>query len=519
MQHGNAQTRRQLAGLFKPFGGVCLSLLIAGCAGGLRPVETPDEFTPAPSAAAQWQDLEAVRQDNWFHVLNRGEEAADWRLRAIDSAVDSIDLQTFIWDLDSVGHQIRDHLLAAGERGVFVRVLVDDSFVLDADEELLAIDQHENIELKVYNPYQRRSSHVALRQILNLAEFHRLDHRMHNKVMVVDNRVAVVGGRNLADHYFGYHPENNFRDMELVAGGPIVQKMANGFDTYWNDNWALPVTSVMEQRSWPGAPQPASAGAGEEGDAPIRHREISAAERLDAWKQLAVTAHSGKARLLLDRPPEDNPASEGEAPVQVGEQLIQAIDDAREEVWLVSAYLIPTAELEAAIQRAEARGVQVRILTNSINSNNHVTAHSAYRKHVHQLVSMGADVHELRDDAADRYLYIESPVDSKALCLHAKVMILDRDKVFIGSANLDPRSMSINTEMGLLIESASLNEELRAALAPDFSERNAWHLQLRDDGRMTWVSGDQVLDHQPAHSFMRRIEDWFFTLLPLEDEM
>ena len=126
-------------------------LVLHGCAGGLQPVETPDEFTPPPSQAAQWEELDSIRQDDWFHVLNVGSEAFDWRLRAIDSAADSIDLQTFIWELDSVGHQIRDHLLAAAERGVFVRVLVDDSFVLDADQELLDIDSHANIELKVFN--------------------------------------------------------------------------------------------------------------------------------------------------------------------------------------------------------------------------------------------------------------------------------------------------------------------------------------------------------------------------------
>ena len=217
------------------------ALLLSGCAGGLQPVESPVELTPRPSVASQWQELEAIRPDDWFHVLNVGSEAFDWRLRAIDSAVDSIDLQTFIWELDAVGHQVREHLLAAAARGAFVRVLVDDSFVLDADQELLDIDRHENIELKVFNPYKRRSSAAALRQVLNAGEFHRLDHRMHNKVMVVDNRVAIVGGRNIATHYFGYHPRDNFRDMELVAGGRVVQELAVGFDAYWNDPWSFPV--------------------------------------------------------------------------------------------------------------------------------------------------------------------------------------------------------------------------------------------------------------------------------------
>ena len=464
----------------------------------------------------QWQTLNAVRQDDWFHLLNTGSDALDWRLRAIDSAEDSIDLQTFIWDLDGSGGAIKQHLLDAAARGVFVRVLVDDSFILDADQELLDIDQHQNIELKVFNPYKRRSSHAAMREVLNLGEFHRLDHRMHNKVMVIDNQVAVLGGRNLADHYFGYDESDNFRDMEVVAGGPIVHQLADGFDLYWNDGWSFPVSTVMEVRAGPGSPQKVKQSATL---LPEAHREESAQERMAAWIQLAKSAHSGTARLLLDDPPEDNPAADGQAPVQVAEQLVREIDASRQEIWLVSAYLIPTPEIEAAIQRAEERGVEVRILTNSINSNNHITAHSAYRKHIRTLLEIGAEMHEVRFDAEDRDLYIESPVDNKTLCLHAKVLLFDSNRVFIGSANLDPRSMHINTEMGLMIESESLNANVREALEPDFSPRNAWQLQLREDGRVVWVSDKETLDHQPTHSFMRRIEDWFFSLLPIENEM
>jgi putative cardiolipin synthase len=495
---------------------LALTAFLSGCAGTLKPVETPVEVTPPPADAPLWEELADLRQDDWFYLLNIGSEALDWRLRAIDSAVDSIDLQTFIWDLDGAGDEIRKHLLDAAERGVFVRVLVDDSFILDADQALLDIDQHPGIELKVFNPYKRRSSQVALRNTLNLGEFHRLDHRMHNKVMVIDNQVAVIGGRNLADEYFGFNPSDNFRDMEIITGGSIVQELANGYDQYWNDEWSFPVATIMAQRSGPGTPEPVDLNTALSTGA---HLEQSAQERRDNWLQMVNSAHTGSARLLLDAPPTDNPADASQAPIQVGQQLVKEIDKARRDIWLISAYLIPTAELEAAIQRAEDRGVQVRILTNSISSNNHLTAHSAYRKHVERLVKMGVDVHEVRAYAKDRDVYIESPVEDKSLCLHAKVLIFDSGRVFIGSANLDPRSMRINTEMGLLIESPALNEQLRAVLEPDFSLRNAWHLKLNKAGHMSWVSDDEVMSHQPTHSFMRRIEDWFLTLLPIEDEM
>jgi len=498
---------------------VVFAALFAGCAGTLQPVESPLEITPPPSDSVQWKALSEVRQDDWFHVLNVGSEALDWRLRAIDSALDSIDMQTFIWDLDGSGGLVKDHLLAAADRGVFVRVLVDDSFILNADQELLDIDQHAHIELKVFNPYKRRSSHAALREVLNLGEFHRLDHRMHNKVMVIDNQVAVLGGRNIADHYFGYDENDNFRDMEVVVGGTVTQELAAGFDAYWNNIWSFPVPAIMEQRAGSKASEEAPAADSRVTKTVYLHREESPDERLIAWKQLAGSAHAGMARLLLDKPPSENPAELNDAPVQLGDELIHEIDSATSEVWLISAYLIPTDELESAIRRAEDRGVQGRILTNSIGSNNHLAAHSAYRKHVSRLLEMGVDVHELREDAEDRDLYITSPVEDKSLCLHAKVLIFDHDRVFVGSANLDPRSLRINTEMGLLIESESLNRELREVLEPDFSLANAWQLRMDQDGKVSWVSNQETVNHQPTHSFMRRIEDWFLTRLPIEDEM
>ena len=516
LHHSRASKSRSFRWLLRIIFPMVLAGFLSGCAGALQPVPSPDEFTPPPSSATQWSKLQEVRRDNWFHLLNTGSEALDWRLRAIDSAADSIDLQTFIWDLDGSGELVRDHLLAAAARGVFVRVLVDDSFIMDADEELLDIDQHAHIELKVFNPYKRRSNSAGLRQLLNMGEFHRLDHRMHNKVMVVDNRVAVMGGRNIADHYFGFDESDNFRDMELVAGGAIVQELADGFDSYWNNTWSFPVRAIMEQRSgFVPTISPATTSVADD----YSHEELNPEELFEDWESLARSAHSGTPRLFLDEPPPEDPADPDEAPVQVAQELIREIDDSNEEIWLVSAYLIPTQELEAAIQRATARGVKVRILTNSINSNNHLTAHSAYRKHIEQLLIDGAEVHELRADAADRDLYIESPVGDKSLCLHAKLIVLDHDRVFIGSANLDPRSLNINTEMGLLIASESLNSALREFVEPDFELENAWQLSLGRDGKVRWQSDTEVLDHQPTHSFMRRIEDWFLTLLPIEDEM
>ena len=492
-----------------------IAVLTAACA-PLQPVDLPPEYTPAPTSAALWTTLAEERPGDWFVLLNDGPTALDWRLRAIDSATESIDLQTFLWTVDTVGALVLDHLVAAAERGVKVKLLVDDSFLLGEDDIQLELAQHPNVEYRVYNPYKRRADSFATRQALNLAEFHRLDHRMHNKAMIVDNRVAIVGGRNLADEYLGLHAVANFRDLEVLVGGPLVLDVSAEFDGYWNDRWAVPIESLSHVKHT--AADLDAARKVREANLHI-HAEQTDAERLAAWRELAGNAVDGKATLFADKPPEENPAEASEAPVQVANALMTMIDAASEEVLIVSAYLIPTPELEGAVERAVRRGVRIRMLTNSIRSNNHLTAHSAYRNHIRELLDSGAELHEVRIDADDRHIYMLSPIEEKQLALHAKALVIDNDKVFIGSANLDPRSLRINTEMGFLIESVALNAEVRNAVAPDFSTSNSWQLQFDEQGQVVWVSHDVTLTSQPAGSILQRIEDWFFAHLPLEDEL
>ena len=492
-----------------------LAIVLVGCA-GLAPVDLPNEQTPPPSQALVWGALNADHQDDWFSLLNNGPEALAWRLRAIDTATASIDLQTFLWTFDSTGSLVLDRLIAAADRGVRVKLLIDDTFLAGQDASLLELHHHPNIQYRVFNPFKRRANGGATRWALNLAEFHRLDHRMHNKAIIVDNRVAIVGGRNLADEYFGLHGAANFRDMELLVGGPIVKQLARTFDDYWNDNWSIPIdrlshvtTSQADLVRIRHGIDPQIAVYGPE----------SESRRLQYWRELIAGSRRGSAELLADRPPRDNPARPDEAPTQVAEKIVEIFEKARDEVVIVSAYLIPTERLESVVGRAIDRGVGVRILTNSISSNNHVTAHSAYRNHIHSLLREGAELHEVKSDAEDRHLYMLSPVETKALGLHAKALIIDDDKVFIGSANLDPRSLRINTEMGLMVESPELNADIRNAIRPDFDTANAWRLEFDKDGRTVWVSDDGRLVVQPATSFMQRIEDWFFSHLPLESEL
>jgi putative cardiolipin synthase len=490
------------------------ALLVAGCS-TLQPLDLPDEYSAPPADSQLWSRLDAVRSDDWLHLLNTGREAIDWRLRLIDSATRSLDLQTFLWKDDATGRTVLRHIFEAADRGVRVRILLDDTFTATHDDALLDIDRHPNVEFRIYNPFARRSSSTVVRQLLNLGDFSRVDHRMHNKVMIADNRAAIVGGRNLADEYFGNHDVANFRDLEVLTSGPAIQALSRQFDDYWNSHWSFPVDRVVDAEPTM-SPERYEAWILETASQLL---DEDTAVREQAWLQTARAAVAGEVLVYADRPATGNPDAPQELPTQLSEEMIAWIEAADEELILVSAYLIPTAVLEQAIEQAENRGVRVRILTNSLRSNNHVAAHSAYRHHLGRLVNHGAEVHEVRVFAKDRALYMEQPVAEKHLGLHSKLLLIDNDLSFIGSANLDPRSLRINTEMGLLIRSTEFNKLVREVIALDFHQRNAWHLQQQADGSLLWVADDAVLQDQPAESALQRLEDWFLGILPIDNEM
>ena len=493
-----------------------IGLLCAGCA-KWAPYEH-DQIVKAlpPAEAPLWSDLHATQPGDWLQILNTGKQSLDWRLRSIDSATRSIDLQTFLWHDDKAGLAILRNLVAAADRGVRVRLLVDDSFTVSHAEEIRDVDHHPNIEYRIYNPFHHRPDSIVMRQLLNLTEFHRVDHRMHNKSLIIDNRVAVIGGRNLGDEYFGSHEESNFRDMDLLCGGPHVEDLSNLFDQFWNNRWSVDEEVLLgkprEKRSH------AEFDAWLEANGELRVDE-STAQRRRSWREIATRAIPASFEVVADVPAPHDPALLGEFPNQLSGRLIKLLDGAEREIILVTAYLIPTKELEEAVERAEKRGVQVRMLTNSIRSNNHLAAHSFYRKHLHTLVRHGADVHEVRALAKDRRVYMETPVDAKQLGLHAKFILVDDNLAYVGSANLDPRSLNLNTEMGLVIRSTEFNRRLRELIAIDFHPRNAWHLKMRDDGNLNWVGDDITLDKQPAASRWQRLEDWFLGLIPAEGEL
>lgn len=490
-----------------------LLLLLAACAGPLQRSVQGDEPAMAKSSDAFWQHIESGTRHDWFYLLNEGEEAMRWRLRMIDSAHHSIDMETFLWSADTAGSRVVNHLLAAADRGVKVRLLVDDSFTVHADLALLSLDAHPNVALRVYNPYRERGGGVVGRTLFNLDDFHRVNHRLHNKTLIVDGWAVLVGGRNMANEYFGLDDLYNFRDMELLAMGNSVAQAGAHFAAFWNSDWTFPATDVF------GSPP-----AGED-LAALRARlwqdrgepDMESERQLEAaWRELASSAEAGGAAFVADEPLLKTAT---QAPTQLGDYIVEQIASAQREVILVSAYFVPTERLATLIESTIARGVRVRVLTNSMRSNNHLPAHAAYHGYVRRLVEAGVELYELRVDAEDRNLYMRGPVEDKKLGLHAKFMLLDDDRVMVGSSNLDPRSLKLNTEVGLMVTSPELNRALRAAIAVDFLPRNAWSVQLDEAQRLVWVNDSERLYHPPAESTFQQLEDWFLGLLPIDAEM
>ncbi len=498
--------------LLKLFAAAVIAAGLGACATVEPERDRPEESALAPVPVSAWPALEGIAERDVMVPLNDGEVALHWRLRALQAATRSIDLQTFIWEDDKVGTALVTEVLAAADRGVQVRVILDDSFLAHADAMLHALSEHPNIRHRIYNPLAVRYGGGALREIENLSDFDRINHRMHNKLLIVDGRVAIVGGRNQADEYFGLKEHHNFRDMEVILQGPFLAELSRVFDLYWNDPWTIPIEDLTE------------------GDANLdlaAERQLLAESTLrvaspkpattDEWAALFAVGFPGTLKLIVDTPPDRHP--DEDQPVQLADSLLARIDLTESDLLLVSAYFIPTEPLTDALRRATERGVRVRVLTNSLGSNNHVTAHASYAHHRPELLRAGVELYELRADATDRARYIFSAAEDSALGLHAKFAFFDDCCLFVGSSNLDPRSLRINTEVGALVDSPELNRQIRDLFAVDLLPRNAWRVKLSDDGNVVWEGEESIVFDAPPASFFMRVESWFFGLLPIESQM
>jgi putative cardiolipin synthase len=456
------------------------------------------------------------------------------RLELIEAAEAALDLQYYIFRGDESGTLIADALLRAADRGVRVRVLVDDGESISGDEKIFAMSAHPLIEIRVFNPFDYRGHIRIIRAADFLLHKHRLDHRMHNKLMVVDNALALIGGRNIGDQYFQIDPDSQFGDDDLAVYGPMVQRLSTVFDEFWNSPLAIPVAALDRKHSSPNALSSFRAAVA---DAKQQSRfQSDLRRRVATGEPLAgiISGHSpltwATAELVYDSPGKGN-LFEGAAP---GKPVYPAVEsrarDVHDELLMVTPYFVPPPAEVALLKSERDRKVRVRLLTNSLETAPDVMAHAGYTHYRRTLLEDGVEIHEIR-------ALPESPRGTgqpKSISrhgnygLHAKLYVFDRRSLFVGSMNFDQRSKRLNTEVGLIIEST----EMAATSANRFESltglKNAYSVALsgqegdrrrhfvwktEHDGRIMEFSSE------PARSEWQRIKMKLLSWLPLDNEL
>jgi putative cardiolipin synthase len=463
-------------------------------------------------------------------VLQRGTDAFAARVALIDMAERAIDLQVYILQADVTGRWILARLLAAADRGVRVRLLLDDLGTTGVDDLLAAVDAHPNVDVRLFNPFARGRLGRISRVLDGLMRFGRLNHRMHNKLLSVDGAAAVVGGRNVGDEYFDAHERVNFADVDLLAVGPVVRELGESFDLFWNCAHSVPVSAWSALRADAGRARRVHAELAEH----ARASEASAyGERLLA-SDVALAALSSRSsltwapvRAVADRPEKVTVRGRRRRAALLTTRLGELVPIPAREMLIVSAYFVPRRRGTRRLAELARGGVRVRVLTNALAATDVAAVHAGYQRSRWPLLATGAEPYELRPRGA-AVLEAEKRglLGSSSASLHAKTFAIDGRVLFVGSLNLDPRSVALNTEIGLVVESA----ELCAGFARRFEDvtgpRASWSLALepgRPRGRVTWTGEEdgRRVQHRadPETTLARRLLVRLLGLLPIEGQL
>ena len=447
-------------------------------------------------------------------VITQGLDAFAARVKLADVAERSLDVQYYIWHQDLSGRLILDALRRAADRGVRVRLLLDDNNTAGMDDVLAELASHRNIELRLFNPFVGRH----WRALGYLNDFSRLNRRMHNKSFTADNMVTIVGGRNVGDEYFGAGDAPQFLDLDVMAVGGVVHEVSDDFDRYWASDSAYPASRVLAEASRRRASGPPVAEEPE--------RAILAAAYLDAMERQPFVREMVEQRLAVDWAEvslvSDDPAK-GEGDVRddqlMWSRLKRIVATPARRLDLVSPYFVPGVAGTRHFTQIAQDGARVTILTNSLEATDVAAVHAGYAKHRHELLEAGIALYELKRQSAAPAPFFKRPGSSSASSLHAKTFVVDGATVFVGSFNFDPRSARLNTEMGFVIRSQAMASRLEDGLAGLLAQR-AYRVRLRHDGALQWVEqvdGVEVVhDEEPGVGFWRKFGVKVLSLLPIE---
>lgn len=493
-----------------------LLLLVSACS-SIQPKDPSEKSTSfqlgyqEDSALAEFFESygKDPKSETAFYPLNQGNDALLGRIALIESAEKSLDLQYYIYRSDETSQLITWRLYEAAKRGVRVRLLLDDMQKRN-DAGMAELNAHPNIEIRLFNPHQYRDARVfAL-----ASDFERLNRRMHNKALIADSVSAIVGGRNIGNEYFSFESNVEFGDFDVMLFGEVVTQTADQFDLYWNSIYAVPMEWIVPE---------ADKVADRAIQAQVRTLELEEKfstgpynfKELDLYEELQqgnLKLYWGKGEVWFDLP-DKIATQESQLIANLGE-LLENVDSS---FVLISPYFVPTESGTKALTDAAKRGIDITIVTNSLASNDVFAVHGWYAKYREDLVKAGIKLWEVKASAKIKSKW--SLTGSSRASLHAKLMMIDENKLFVGSMNWDPRSAELNTEMAVVIEQPEYVQKQQTVL-PEQLKENAYKVVLKD-GDITWLDLEtgEVFDSEPEASVWRKMGAWFSGILPIEDQL
>jgi len=473
--------------------------------------QTPLDRAVEPQLAAHPGQSAAV-------MISDGLDAFALRAATARAAGRSLDLQYYMWHDDVTGRLLGRELWRAAERGVRVRLLLDDMHSTGKDAVLAAIDAHPLIEIRLYNPARNRSG--PRRMLEMIVRGLNLNHRMHNKAWIADNRIAIVGGRNIGEEYFDASTESNFHDLDVILAGPVVGQGSEIFDTFWNSEAVIPFSAI--HRTSPDALAGVLAGVDAESEGPQARKYLQRVAQdtsLRSYFNGSVNVHWGERMELLSDPPvkwKDEYRQQW-----LVEHLARQMRQTRRQALLISPYFVPGDNFTHDLVATVASGKEVGVITNSLAANDVLAVHGGYSRYRKRLLAGGVRIHELRSDPDVRT--DTSLLGSSGASLHTKAYVLDGEQGFIGSFNMDPRSMKLNTEMGLLFQHPGLASDLAGEYRYLAGPAMSYAVELDGKGKLHWVDArarpPARLDHEPDTRLWQRAAATLMRWLPIESQL
>lgn len=494
-----------------------LTALLAGCGTLPEQIEHQPQVTSTPSSSQLSLLSEAyatnqVTKTSAVTLQESGWQALSQRLALIESAQRSIDIQYYIWNSDRSGQYLASRVVAAANRGVRVRVMLDDINLNEREALLSALDAHPNIEIRVFNPIPTRRGVAKWLNVLG--DFYRLNRRMHNKSFTVDGVVSIVGGRNIGDEYFDLANDINFRDRDAMVMGTVVGDIETSFNQYWDSRWSYPVALLNNEAITDlsliddiAAPHYTNHPALPQGQS----------NALTFLGDIMASMDWVEASYIADQPVPDD-VSDTNQPKATAKYLSALAQQSKQKIVLESAYLIFDDQQLAAMQVLTHGGVEIKALTNSMASNDLVTNHSGYAGRREDMLVHGIKLYELKPNAK----VCEMSTKDANKCapaigygLHSKSAVFDDRVATVGSFNFNLRSTYLNTESLLVIEDLDVAQRLADNILQAMDQENSWRLELQN-GDVMWSSGSQIYDHEPETGRWQRFESYFLQLLPIE---